>query len=164
MLLSKAQWIQLLNNFGNCLCIDSTSFHVLSPLSAVWSICVVVLAPKLPGCNPPSMTQLTWCVSAVEWLPALARLVAWSFCWHQLFVAVKGTHNSAIETHQSLDTVVPILKNCTQKQCRERNSSLFYFLLACLKFNAFASEAGLVVRLQCVCCIFVLFFFRRSVG
>lgn len=30
-----------------------------------------MLAPTLPGCNPPSMTLPTWCVSSVERLPVL---------------------------------------------------------------------------------------------
>lgn len=49
-----------------------TTAFLSSLPSAVWSICVVVLAPKFPGCNPPSMTQPTWCVSAEQRLPDLA--------------------------------------------------------------------------------------------
>lgn len=112
---------------NNCvvyhLCIDSrqsilTTDFLSFLLSAVRSICVVVLAPKLPGCNPPSMTQPTWCVSTVERLPALALacgiklLLAPVVCGHKGRTQQCHKNSSVTGCWRDFNT------NWTQEQCR----------------------------------------------
>lgn len=98
--------------------------------SVLKSICVVVLAPKLLSCNPPSMTQPTWCVSTVERLPGLALA-----CGMKLLLAsvLSGQKNATV----TLKFIGHWMLNSTQgaRQCLYRNPGLSYLVFMYLNLT-----------------------------
>lgn len=108
------------------------SFPVLSPLSAVWSICVAVLAPKLPSCNPPSMTQPTWCVSAVEWLPALAPACGMKLLLAPVVCGHKGHTQQSHKNSSVTGCWWDFTSNCVQERCSSNQDRGGFLFLASL--------------------------------
>lgn len=73
-------------------------FNVL--FCSMLSICVVMLAPTMPGCNPPkhdpSNMVCLLCGAAASSGSGMWRRAS----WHQLFVAIWGVNNSVIRMYR----------------------------------------------------------------
>lgn len=140
------------------MCVDSTQSTASLPFlhsqlcdpSVLWRwlpSCLVVIPQAWP--NQHGVSLLQSCCQPWLWL------VAWSVCWHQLFVALKGAHNRAAKTHQDV----------TLLQTVHRDSGACWLLSCIVGLHLKCSIFNCNVHLRvCSLNFYEIYFFLSSAG